>query len=347
MMCSCGGSSGGGSNDADFEIKDLVDVDKVWYSNPYLSSSYDNDDAVIVYRFEGGGVLKRQQYSGRREETVGTWSLKDDVIEIRDKYIDGSATQQWFVQAGSTADYLKLNSKGGSREFTTSILGLDDVTADAYWVNDLRLVNGNYEADFRVDYEVFGKELVEVTAMFSASKQEDLVSRTDYKNEKRFVLPENALGKYVDDFSGAQSIRFYLKTKANDQYKLDEDLYSNGVSTLDSRRDYDQNTHKVGWKAIDESGIYYTIEILSSESNAELPLFRSFPQPANPGEEKSLEISNNIDAQIRLSDNIVIGDNYYVRISGIRYEEGIDPVNSINRSYNIQAKTIFTYKITW
>jgi len=345
LITSCGGSSGGGDEEIDFELKDLVG--NVWYSNPFLSDDYDNDDAIIAYRFEGDGILKRQQYSGRREKVVGAWSLKDDVLEITDNSVSGGVTQKWFVQSGSTTDYLKLNSNGGGREFRTSIPGLEDVTADAYWVNDLRLVDGNYEADYRVDYEVFGNDLSDVVAMFSDSQEEELFAISDYKEEKVFVLTDEGLARYADDFSGAQSIRFYLESKGNDKFKLDEDLYNKNIAVLNSTRGYDQDTHHVAWKAIDESGIYYTIEILSSISNARTPLFRSYPQPASPEEEKQLEISNKIDAPIPLSNDMVIGENYFIRISGIRYEEGIDPINSINRSYNIQAKTVFTYKITW
>ncbi len=351
MLSSCGGSSGGGSKDIEFEQKDLVN--KVWYSNPYLSKSYTNDDAVIAYRFEGGGVLRRIQYSGRRESNVGNWNLTGDVIEITDKTIAGGEKQKWFLQSGSTTDYLKLNSSGGRREFRTSIAGFSDVTADAYVVTDLRLVGNSYESDYRIDYDVYGKDLVEVIAMESDSKNATLVPTTDYISKKKFVLSDADLNAYFDNFNQAKTIRFYLRTKTNDKFKLDENLYNNKLASLDFSKiniskPVGNPSVSVAWKAIDDSDVFYTVEILSSLSKTKLPMFRSYLQPATPNVVKTLAISQSIGADVPLNvTKMVIGDNYYIRITGLKYEEGIDAVNSLNRSYNIQSKTVFTYKITW
>ncbi|MDE5420716.1 hypothetical protein L3073_00695 [Ancylomarina sp. DW003] len=347
VLTSCGGSSGGGDKEIEFEQKDLVN--KLWYSNPYLSKDYDNEDAVIAYRFESGGMLKRQQYSGKRDENVGTWSLIDDVLEI----VDNSITQKWFIQSGSTTGFLKLNSSAGRREFRTTIEGLGDVTADAYIVSDLRLVDNVFKADYRVDYEVTGSDIEEVVAMQSSSKQEELIESVNYINKKIFVLSDDGLNRYYDDFWGAQKIRFYLKTKANEKFKLDEDLYVDRLESLDNTKiqiskSPGSPTVTVQWKAIAKDDVRYNVEILSSISNTKLPLFRSNLQPATSGEMKTLEISQSIGAIIPLDINKMdIGENYFIRITGIQYEEGIDPINSLNRSYNIQAKTVFTSKITW
>jgi len=350
-LTSCGGSSGGGDTEIDFEQKDLVN--KYWYSNPYLSSSYENDDAVIVYRFESGGMLKRQQYSGRLNENVGTWSLIDDVLEIVDNSIEGAITQKWFIQSGSTINLLKLNSSSGRREFTTSIDGIDDVTADAYVVSDLRLVDNVFKADYRIDYEVYGSDVEEVVAMQSSSKKEELIESRNYMNAKIFVLSDEGLNRYLEDFTKAQKIQFYLKTKGNDKFKLDEDLYADKLESLDNTKiriikSPGSPSVTVEWKAIDKEDIRYNIEILSSKSNSELPLFRSYSQTAQGSEEKSLEISQEIGAEIRLDNTkMVVGENYLIRISGIEYEEWIDYDNSDDVKYNIQAKTIFTSSIVW
>ncbi|MCZ4695906.1 hypothetical protein DWB61_14775 [Ancylomarina euxinus] len=351
IMTSCGGSSGGGDIEIDFEQKDLVN--KMWYSNPYLSKSYENDDAVIAYRFESGGMLKRQQYSGRRDENVGTWSLIDDVLEIVDNSVEGSTTQKWFIQSGSTTDFLKLNSSSGRREYTTSIEGFEDVTADAYIVNDLRLVDNVFKADYRVDYEVTGSNLEEVVAMQSLNKQEELIKSENYINDKIFVLSDEGLSRYLDGFEGAKKIRFYLRTKANEKFKLDEDLSEYKLEKLDYTKvkfvkPVGSTDVTVEWKALDGKDVFYIIEILSSKSNTVPVLFRSYLQPAESGADKSLEISQSIGAEIPLDVNKMnIGENYFIRISGLKYEDNIDPINSSNKRYNIQAKTVFTYKITW
>lgn len=347
VMTSCGGSSGGGEKEVDFEQKDLVN--KFWYANPYLSKDYENNDAVIAYRFESGGMLKRQQYSGKHNVNVGTWSLVDDVLEI----VDNSITQKWFVQSGSTTDYLKLNSSAGSREFRTSIEGMADVTADAFIVTDSRWVDNGFKADYRVDYEVTGSDIIEVIAMESSGKQEELVESRNYLNAKNFVLSDEGLNRYLDEFTGAQKIQFYLKTKGNEKFKLDEDLYADKLESLDNRKIEISKSPgaasvTVEWEAIDKEGIRYYIEILSSQSNLELPLFRSNLQTAKASEVKSLSISQDIGAVIPLDvTKMVIGENYYIRISGIQFEEWIDYENSDDSRYNIQAKTVFTYQFTW
>jgi hypothetical protein len=350
-LTSCGGSSGGGETEIDFEQKDLIN--KVWYSNPYLSKDYENDDALIVYRFESGGMLTRQQYSGKRDNNVGTWSLVADKLEINDNSVQGSTTQEWFIQSGSTTDLLKLNSSSGRREYRTSIMDFEDVTADAFIVNDLRLVDGVYKADFRIDYEVYGKDLDEVTAMLSSTKEEELIEAKDYNNDKIFVLSDEGLDRYLDGFEEEQIVRFYLKTEGDVKFKLDEDLSEDKLDELDYTKvefvkTVGSTDVTIDWKSLDENDVYYIIEILSSESNSEPVLFRSYLQPAESGAEKSLEISQRIGAEIPLDvNNMIIGENYFIRISGIQYEDSIDPINSSNKRYNIQAKTVFTYKITW
>ncbi len=350
-LTSCGGSSGGGETEIDFEQKDLVN--KIWYSNPYLSKAYENDDALIAYRFESGGMLKRQQYSGKRDNNVGTWSLIDDVLEINDNSIEGTTTQEWFIQSGSTTGLLKLNSSSGRREYRTSIVDFEDVTADAFIVNDLRLVDGVYKADFRIDYEVYGKDLAEVTAMLSSTTEEELIEAKDYNNNKIFVLSDEGLNRYLDGFEEEQVVRFDLKTEGKEKFKLDEDLSEDKLEQLDYTKvqfikPVGSTDVTIEWKSLDENDVYYIIEILSSKSNTVPVLFRSYLQPAESGAEKSLEISQRIGAEIPLDvDNMTIGENYFIRISGLKYEDGIDPINSSNKRYNIQAKTVFTYKITW
>jgi len=345
-LTSCGGSSGGGETDFEFESRDLMN--KYWYANPYLSSAYANDDAVIVYKFEGGNVLKRQQYSGRIDVPVGSWDLNDNVLEIRDKSISEDNLQKWFIQ--STKEHLKLNSSAGSRDFYTEILGLDDVKADAYLVNELRLVNNEYVSAYRFDYSVSGNSISKVSALFDSETRNNLVERQDVYGDKIFTLSDEDMDDYISDFEGEQLVRFYLKLDGGEEVKLDENIYNNDIASLSSAdRDYSRDglSITVNWKAIGEEDIYYFIEILDANSATGVPLFRSNRQPADANEAKSLEISSGIAAEIDQLDELKIDEEYLVRITGIKYETGIDPINSGNKDVNIQAKTILTYKIIW
>jgi len=347
-LTSCGGSSGGGEEEIEFEPRDLMN--KYWYANPYLSSAYANNDAVIVYKFEGGGVLKRQQYSGRRDVAVGTWSLVDLVLEIRDESISKDDLQKWFIQSKSTKEHLKLNSSAGSRDFYTGISGFDDVTADAYLVNELRLVNNEYVSAYRFGYSVSGNNISKVSAMFDSETRKNLVARQDVYWDKIFTLSDEDMDNYISDFEGEQLVRFYLKLDGGEEVKLDENIYNNDIASLSSAdRDYSRDglSITVNWKAIGEEDIYYFIEILDGNSSTGVPLFRSNRQPADANETKSLVISSGIAAEIDQLEKLQIDKEYLVRITGIKYETGIDPINSSNKDVNIQAKTILTYKIIW
>jgi len=347
-LTSCGGSSGGGEEDFEFESIDLIN--KYWYANPYLSSAYANDDAVIVYKFEGGNVLKRQQYSGRRDVVVGTWNLNDNVLEIRDESISEDNLQKWFIQSKSTKEHLKLNSSVGSREFYTEISGFGDVTADAYLVNELRLVNNEYVSSYRFDYSVYGNKISKVSALFDSETRNNLVERLDVNGDKIFSLSADDIDNYIPDFKGEQLVRFYLKLDGGEEMKLDENIYNNDIASLSTAdRDYSRDglSITVNWKAIAEEDIYYFIEILDRNSNSEIPLFRSNRQPADASEPKSLKILSGMSAEIDQLETLQIDQEYLVRITGLKYEAGIDPINSSNKDVNIQAKTILSYKIIW
>ncbi|MRT91424.1 hypothetical protein [Ancylomarina sp. 16SWW S1-10-2] len=347
-LTSCGGSSGGGEDDFEFESRDLMN--KYWFANPYLSSSYSNDDAVIVYKFEGGGVLKRQQYSGRRDEAVGSWNLNDNILEIHDESISEDDLQEWFIQSKSTANYLNLKRTGGSRDFYTNISGFDDVTADAYLVNELKLVDNEYVSSYRFDYLVSGNAISKVYAMLDNDTRNTLEERQDVYGDKIFTLSDDDMDNYISDFGGEQLVRFDLELDGGEKVKLDENIYADNIASFSSAdRDYSRDglSITVNWKAIDEENVYYFIEILDEKSSTGIPLFKSNRQPAVANEAKSLKISSGISAEIDELDKLNIDEEYLVRITGLKYETGIDPINSSNKDVNIQAKTILTYKIIW
>lgn len=348
FLTSCGSSSGGGDEEEfEFESSDLTN--KYWYANPYLSSAFDRDDAIIVYRFEGGGVLKRQEFSGRRDEVVGSWSLIGNELLIEDESISANDRQEWFIQSKSTGSYLKLNSSAGTREFYTDIDEINDVTADAYVVNDLHIVNNAYESAYKMEYAVYGNKLSKVQALVDASTSFELEDFTNFKGEKVYYLRESDRDNYSDIFSGAQLVKFYLKFDNGENYKLDEQIYSSSIAALDNFSTTATHASGAGsvtinWNAIDEDDIYYYVEILDKEGNEYLPKFRSTRQSANAGEAKELEITNSTASEYKALSDLTVGDDYYVKISGFKYEDDIDPDNSSNKEINIQAVTRYVFK---
>lgn len=347
FLFSCGSSSSGEDEDFDFESSDLTS--KYWYANPYLSSAYSYDDAIIVYRFESGGILKRQEFSGRRDEIAGSWTLVDDELQIRDTTISESNEQDWFIQSNSTSSYLKLNSESGTREFYTSIDEIEDVTADAYVVNELYVEDGVFQSSYKMEYAVYGSSLSKVSVLPDASTSIEMEDFTDYLGEKVFYLKEADRSDYLDDFDGASEVKFYLKFDSGDQCKLDEQVYDSTIAALDnysiiSTHASGSGSVSISWTAIDEDDIYYYIEILDQDGNEYQPMFRSNRQSAVAGEAKSLTIDSSIGSEYDALDNLVVGEDYYVKISGFKYEDDIDPDNSSNKEVNIQAVSRYVFK---
>ncbi|PKQ65649.1 hypothetical protein BZG02_01190 [Labilibaculum filiforme] len=348
FLASCGSSSGGGDEDEfEFNASDLTN--KYWYANPYLSSDYNRNDALIVYRFEGGGVLKKQEFSGRRDVVVGEWSLVDDKLIIEDESISADDRQEWFIQTKSTSSYLKLNSSTGTREFYTNIDEINDVTADAYLVCDLRIVNNSYVSSYKMEYVVYGNKLSQVKVLPDASTSYEMDDFTDFQGEKVYYLKEGDRSNYFDVFTGNQLVKFNLKFDNGESYKLDEQVYESEIEALDNFSN--TVTHASGsgsvtinWKAINENNIYYYIEVLDKNKNEYQPKYRSTRQSANAGEEKVLEINNSTLSEFKALDELVVGEDYYVKISGFKYEDGIDPDNSSNKETNIQAVTRYIFK---
>ncbi|MBL4560658.1 MAG: hypothetical protein JKX79_06690 [Labilibaculum sp.] len=348
FLISCG-SSGGSGDEVDFEFKSSDLTNKYWYANPYLSSDYNRNDALIVYRFEGGGVLKRQEFSGRRDKLVGSWSLNDNELIIEDESISDDNRQEWFIQSNSIATYLKLNSSSGTRELYTDIDEINDVTADAYVVNDLRVVNNSYKSDYRMEYVVYGENIKECKVLPDADTSFELDDFTDFQGEKVYYLKESDRANYFDNFDGASVVKFYLKLDGGESYKLEEQVYEYEIDALDNFSTTATHASGAGsvtinWNAIDEDDIYYFVEILDKNANEYLPKFRSTRQSADAGEAKLLEIDNLTDSEFEALDELAIGEDYYVKISGFKYEDGIDPDNSSNKEINIQAVTRYIFK---
>jgi hypothetical protein len=348
FLFSCGSSSSGG-DDEDFDFASTDLISKYWYANTYLSSDYSYDDAIVVYRFESGGILKRQEYSGRRDVVAGSWSLVDEELVIRDTTISESNEQDWFIQSNSTSSYLKLNSESGTREFYTSIDEIEDVTADAYLVNELYIEDGVFQSSYKMEYAVYGSSLSKVSVLPDASTSIEMDDFTDYLGEKVFYLKEEDRYDYLDAFEGASEVKFYLKFDSGNQYKLEEQVYDSTIPALDN---YSITaTHSVGassvsisWTAINEDDIYYYIEILDQDENEYQPMFRSTRQSATAGEAKSLTIDSSTDSEYDDLDNLVVGEDYYVKITGFKYEDDIDADNSSYKDVNIQAVSRYIFK---
>lgn len=347
FLASCGSSSGGD----DYEFTNLDFTNKYWYADNYLDDSYNTNDEMIVYLFESGNVLKRQQFSGRRNILVGEWSLVDNKLILEDKMILGGVVQEWTILPSSSKNELKLKRLEGGRNFYTNLEKFTDITADAYIVNELRKVDGIYKSAYRYECKVYGQDVDKSRVMFSDEEDYDLVKISDFENKSLFVLSDSDGSKYFDELPGEKQVKFYLELEGNEpnRLKLDETIYSEGIASLDEVKSYtiENGSISVEWNAIDEDDVFYYVEILGSDRVDAVPFFRSNRQPASADQVKILQISNSTGAEINRLSELESDMSYYLRITGVKYEDGIDAINSGNNEINIQAKTVFTYKFVW
>jgi len=349
FLTSCGSSSSG---DDIYEFTNADFINRYWYADNYLDNSYATKDGIIVYLFESGSILKRQEFSGRRDQVVGEWSLVNDKLIIEDKLISGGEAQEWTILEDSKKNLLKLKKLEGARDFYADLENFNDITADAYLVNELKNVGGVYESVYRYECKVYGESIVKSQVMFSANNETyDLVKTKDFENKSLFTLSDVNASMYFDELPEEKQVRFYLELEGSrlSRLKLDEIIYSDGIISLDAVKKYtvENQSISVEWNAIDENGIYYYVEILGSDMDDAVPFFKSKRQPALADEVKNLQISNSTGAEINRVSELKTDESYYLRITGVKYENGIDAINSANKEINIQAKTVFTYKFIW
>ncbi len=341
FLTSCGSSGGGDEEVFEFKSSDLTN--KYWYASTFIDNSYATNDVVIVYRFNSGGDLYKQEFSGRRDSEVGTWSLNNDnILIINDETL--SVIQEWKIDKSSTRDRIYLKSTNGTRTFHTQISELNDVTADASLVKNVYLKDGTFVNDYRYDFKVKGEKVKSVSALVSANEKYILEESKNSKNESVWRMSKNDAGKYLSGFPGEKLVKFVLKMDSGEEYKLEERIYNKEISALNHQKiDSDHNTGTgllsldVEWEALNDIGIYYYVEILNSEKDENNPLFTSNWQPASGGGMQLLTLQEKVAGEFGLA----LGDNFYVKVVAFLFEDGINPFQGDIHEFNIQAQSQF------
>ncbi len=350
FFISCGSSSGGGGEE-EFEFKSSDLTNKYWYASTFIDNSYSKNDVVIVYRFNAGGDLYKQEFSGRRDTEVGTWSLSsDNILVINDETL--TAVQEWKIDKSSTRDRINLKSTSGIRTFHTKIEELEDVSADAFLVKNVYLKPdgsvGEYKYEFveeyRYEFAVRGENINSVKALVSSEDEFDLVKTINSENKSVWRINEFDATKYLNEFPGEKLVKFVLKMDSGDEYKLEEIIYNKEISTLDHQEiDTDHNTGsgllslQVEWERLVEDDAYYYVQVLNAEGDENNPLFTSNWQPASSAQMQSITLTETSIGEFGLA----LGDSYYVKVVAFTYEEGINPFQGDIHEFNIQARSQF------
>lgn len=343
---SCGSSSSGGDEEEfEFKLSDLTN--KYWYSSTFISDNYSTNDAVIVYLFDADGELFRQEYSGRRDVEVGTWSFSsENILTINDETLSDS--QEWRLDRTSTNNHLFLKGINGNRNFYTEINELEDVYADAFLVKNIYLKQGSYIAEYRYEFEVMGEQIESVKALVSENESYNLVKTINAQGQSVWKIKPGSLEepiRYLETFPGEGIVKFVLKMNSGEEYKLDEKIYATEIDALEIQEIDTHHTTGSGrlsltveWKRLaEDDDVLYAIQILNSDEDENNPLYTERIPSVQSGTMQEYVLRESAPGSFGLN----LGDGYFVKILAFKYEDMLNELRGSDYDYNIQVKSQF------
>lgn len=321
-----------GRDDSVLDMSLLTDKD--WYYNGWLGEEdeFGRGDLLEVVRFEKGGILKSVDFGGRREYAAGRWE-NDGHNRIFLKY-DREGEKVWHVQH-SGKDYIRVVvNEQGMREYTPAPDYLEELTADAFLVNEY--ASGNRLLTC-IGTDVRGNPHVREAVLLTVDG-----NRTPLRNHEFFWSGEAPINL---DRAEEQEVRFYLRIGRDTRLKLRDSLYaSNLPPRLPAEMELKVNetgsgSLEVAWKPYPSGEVYYRVEVLTEDLDRVNPYFVSRLQL---GGTERLEIKATTAGEINRLDELKRGENYAVRLIALLYEPGVDPWNDGYGYANVQAVSCFT-----
>lgn len=343
LFCSC---SGDDTPNVDFKITDAILTKGYWYSNIYLDDNYATRDGLEAIKFDVNGKVKRMQVEGLREYEAGNWKRSGNYITIT----NGDDVSEWRVyEEESDNDYLKIYvGNSAFKEFHLSYDFIKGLTADAFVVNEY--VN-NATKKSRFGYRLTGDDMVKVKALLPG-KTVNLVEHNDV-----YTLDDKSTDiDYIDGASvEATNVRFTAIVDGV-KVKLSDDIYAENIGHLDNANigvNHTIGTQVVGvtWTEIAgidqalKSRVRYRVELypqkngkkdvgnpvfISSDFNSDITGF-IINSSAKGSDGKTPDFSK-----------IKAGENFFVTVKAILYEQDIDPDHGMNKDINIQAISYYT-----
>lgn len=331
LFCAC--SKDDARDDTQLDMSYLTGKD--WYYNAWVGdkNGFGGQDLLEVIRMENGGALKNIDFSGRREYTVGTWTSNENKITFH--YHDGNEVI-WHVQHSGENYIQAVINEQGSREYTSSLGYLGDLTADAFLVNEYTAGN---QLKTYVGVDVRGNLDVREGKLLMADG-----NQVNLKNNDYFWIEEMPL--YVDPETGKKEVRFYIRVGKDIHLKLRDSLYRENLpGRLPAETNLNINDNSgdmlVSWTPYALPKVYYRIEVLDKYMDLRTPYFVSRIQ--NPGT-ASLIVKSTTAGEVNRLNELKKGETYVVRLTALLYEPGIDPVNDNYGYANVQAVAYFTKK---
>ncbi|MEG2276452.1 MAG: hypothetical protein RSC80_01280 [Odoribacter sp.] len=344
VCCICFLSACHKDNERDDTILDIsLLTEKNWYYNAWLGDKYNfgQSDFLDVIRFEKGGILKAIDFGGRQEYVIGKWYKQNNQITMLHNTKDSVV---WNVLK-SGDDYIQaIVNAQGEREYTTDVGYLDNLTADAFLINEYT-VDNRFRTYMGAD--VRGCINLREGALITAAGKYASLQNHGYYWAERTPIQED----YFDFDATPREVRFYLRIGKNTELKLKDSIYTYNLPertpteiALKVERLQETGTLSIGWNPFPQQSIYYRIEILSNDMNTLKPYFVSRIQlPFSVG----LQIKQTTAGEINRVEELKQGETYIVRLSVISYEPDVDIINDEYSYANVQALTYYTKRFVW
>ena len=326
----------GNGDDSVLDMNQLTG--KFWYNNRWVGDkeSYVKEDVLQVMKFEKSGKLFAMDYSGRVVSEIGDWTAKNNEITLA--YNDGSK-ELWDVMHSGN-DYITVVVNGGERNYMLEPGYLQNLTADAFLVNEYAVGNA-YRTHIGVDMRG-NNDIREALLIPSADVTVPLENQGYYWNE--------ASAEYIDFNNKAWDVRFYVKIGKSDHVKLSDRIYGMNLPyrsltdfNLAADNKMGETTLTVTWNPFTDNAVYYRIEVYNGSMDMMNPYFVSQPQSYR----SELKISPNTKGEVNRMKDLKAGDKYTVRLVSILYEPGVDVQNDEYGYANVQAVTYVTKSFIW
>lgn len=330
-------------DDTVFEVPSLTG--KYWYSNRWKGDkdSYEKNDVLEVLKFERNGELVEVDFGGRNESVAGTWSNSRG-NEIKLNYT-AKESETWDVMH-SGEDYISaIINDQGLREYTTDAGWLEDLTTDAFLVNE-------YTSSNRYETHIGGSlrgnmNIREANLIISSDQIVPMGNKGYFWSERKPVS-----GDYVTAPEMDKEIRFYVRIGKDGNLKLRDVIYGGQnipdrpLADVQLKADNEQGISAltVEWNPYERGDVYYQVEVFSKDMDIMKPYFVSRVQV--PGSRK-LVIRPNTAGEINRMSELKPDEPYTVRLAAILFEPGADMVNDAYSYANWQAVTFISTPIIW
>ncbi|MCT4614582.1 MAG: hypothetical protein N4A49_06885 [Marinifilaceae bacterium] len=322
------------SDDVDFGVDQLKD--KYWYSNLYVNGDYDTPDEVLVYKFSSNANLIRQDFGGRVDDIVGSWQLSGDELEINDKL--QTSNQQWTVQSSSNSNQLIIKNVNGTRTFFTDNSLIQDITADAYIVQENIVENSAYVSKLYYGVDLIGKNIKSAKALFSKSESYNL---TKYVIDgiSHWRISDK---KYLTNFDAAKTVKFVVTLSNNEKISIKEEIENvklplvpeNGFSVSVTSKKVTVNWDASSMNSL--NNVFYRVEFFKTDENE--TVYKSEFQPVDKDAAiQTIELEET-DPSIF---GIPLGESFKIKLIAFKFEDGINAYQSSNKEYNVQAQSVF------